>query len=655
MDGRQDIGGVIVDIVLGISMAPDSVQMVLLQGENADGATVDEREFTGTTADDSPTASAADRVLAAILATGNDAAGAGLELSAVGVACTDQSEAAVLRDALTAHELENVMLVSAFLAATALTQFVGGAMGYDRTAVLFVEPDTATLAVVETTDGSVADVRKAQLNSESAAAAELLEMVAGLDELPTRPDGLFVVGSGVDITLIKPQLEEATSLAVSAPEEPETALARGAALASATLFASATAALAYAQDPGTGSLDASGLRKYLSVADAELGEDDVAYSAVPDEEASAPTVVIDASGESAPRRGRVLLVGTAATVAAISAALALEVALGIGLRSTVGLLPAPLQNLIAPVEHAIAPELGPVAAKKAVAPKPLSQPVGALPPAAPVPAAPAVPVPAAPAVPVPVVVPPIAPAPVPQVLLPDSPASPPVVQAPTQPSPPAESPQPIQVPLPQSPPPNQPPPEQGPQPNPGRGGGHPGNPGDGGPVNGPGPIHGAPGGGGPHGGGPVNGPGPGHGTPGGAPPEGSGPVGGGEPHSGGPGHGTPGGAPPEGSGPVGGGEPHSGSGPVGGSETPGSSGPASGGSETPDSSGPASGGSETPDSSGPASGGSDSGSSSSPSDSGSSSSPSDSGSSSSPSDSSGSSDSGSSSSDSGSSSSGGDE
>ena len=52
------------------------------------------------------------------------------------------------------------------------------------------------------------------------------EMVAGLDDLPTRPGGLFVLGSGVDVVPIKPQLEEATSLSVSTPEEPETALAR---------------------------------------------------------------------------------------------------------------------------------------------------------------------------------------------------------------------------------------------------------------------------------------------------------------------------------------------------------------------------------------------------------------------------------------------
>lgn len=146
------------DIVLGVSMAPASVQMVLLQGENGDGTTVDTNAFAVTADDGAPTVSASDRVLAALLATREDAARAGLELSAVGVACTDQLEAPALRDALTAHKMENVMLVSAFLAASAFTQSVGGALGYEQTAMLFVEPDTATLAVIDTSDGSVTDV-----------------------------------------------------------------------------------------------------------------------------------------------------------------------------------------------------------------------------------------------------------------------------------------------------------------------------------------------------------------------------------------------------------------------------------------------------------------------------------------------------------------
>ncbi len=552
------------DIVLGVSMAPAAVQMVLLQGENADGTTVDENEFVVTADEDSPTVSASDRVIAAIVATREDAASAGLELSAVGVACTDQLEAAALRDALTAHKMENVMLVSAFLAATTLTQSVGGAMGYERTAVLFVEPDTATLAIVETSDGSIADVRK-----EST--AELTKLVAGLDDLPTRPGGLFLVGCGVDIATIKPLLEEATSLTVSAPEEPETALARGAALASANapLFASSTAALAYERDPGTGAVDANALPEYLSIADAELGEDGLAYSAATDDEASAPTVVI----EGKPRRRPVLLVGTALAVAAISAVVALEIALTLGMHTTVGLLPAPLRNIIAPAQQAPAPATGQVAATKVAAPKPLNPPAAAPPPPAPLPAAlvpaapvpaaplpaapipvapvPAAPVPAAPDAPVPVVIPPIAPAPVPPVHLPH----PPVVQAP----PPPVEPPPIHVPPPHLPPPHEPPPGQGPWPNPG---------GHGGPVNGPGPSHGTPGGGPPEGGTPPSvGAPPEHGGPvgggdtpgGGAPLEHGGPVGGGE---------TPGGgAPLEHGGPASGGEIPSGGAPTGGSES----------------------------------------------------------------------------------------
>ena len=443
------------DIVLGVSMAPASVQMVLLQGENAHGATVDENEFAATADDDLPTVSASDRVVAAIVGTREDAISAGLELSSVGVACTDQLEAAALRDALAAHKLENVMLVSAFLAATALTQFVGGAMGYECTAVLFMEPGTATLAIVETSDGSIAGVDEKQLNTASGqiATAELMEMVAGLDELPTRPGGLFVVGYGVDVATIKSHLDEATSLTVNVPEEPETALARGAALASANapLFASSTAALAYAQDPGTGAVEMSFLPEYLSLTGAEVGEDDLAYSAAADDEASAPTLVISSgsgapAGNEPPRRPR-LLAGTALAVAGISAALALEIALSLGIRTTVGLLPAPIHDFIAPVEQALVPAPWPVAATKAVAPKPLGAPPAAAPvPAAPVPAAPVpvAPVPMAPAVPVPVVIPPIPQAPLPPVHLPDPPASPPVVQAPPHASPPAEPP-PIRV------------------------------------------------------------------------------------------------------------------------------------------------------------------------------------------------------------------
>ncbi len=575
------------DIVLGVSMAPSAVQIVLLQGENADGATVDENEFA-VAGDDSPTVSASDRVIAAIVGTRDDPNSAGFELSSVGVACTDQLEAAALRDALTAHKIENVMLVSTFMAATALAQSLGGAMGYDRTAVLFVEPDAAKLAVVEAPDGSMDDVHTEELHSVPGQTdcAKLIEMVAGLDDLESRPGGLFVVGRGVDVATIKRNLEEATSLAVSAPEEPETALARGAALASAYALASPIAALAYAQDPGTGVVDAAALPEYLAVDDA--GDDDVAYSAVEDDEAGAPTVVIaDDLAESAFRRRPKLLVGTVIAVAGFSAALALEIALTVGVHTTVGLLPAPLHNFLAPAEQLLAPVPQQVAAAPAAAPKPLSAPAVTPVPAAQLsavlaPAAPAVPVPAAPA---PQVLAPLAPAAAPSVQLPNAPASPPVVQAPP-PSAPVQPP-PIYVPPPHSPPSHLTPPDQGPGTNPGSPGGggpvngpghwnpgsvphpgHPGNPGDGGPVNGPGPDHGNPGAGGPHEGGSATGAEPGHGIPGGTPPDVSGPVGGGE---------TPGSSGPAGGGAETGGGNTSGGTEAGGSDT-GSAGADTGGS-----------------------------------------------------------------------------
>nr|WP_318546711.1 hypothetical protein [Mycobacterium lepraemurium] len=81
------------------------------------------------------------------------------------------------------------------------------------------------------------------------------------------PGGLLLVGAGVDVAPLKQVLQTSTFLDVSVAEEPQTALARGAALAAANapLFASSTAALAYAQDPGTGAVDQYSLPDYLYV------------------------------------------------------------------------------------------------------------------------------------------------------------------------------------------------------------------------------------------------------------------------------------------------------------------------------------------------------------------------------------------------------
>src|SRR6201996_2345473 len=403
------------DVVLGLSMAPAAVRMVLVEGENADGVTVDDDNFDIVADDDAATLSAADQVISTILGTREGATQAGYALASTGVTWTDPVEAVALREALATRKIENVMLVSAFMAAAALAQMVGSATGNAHTALLFVEPDTATLAVVDSADGSITDVHKELISSDDTV-TELAGMVAGLDALETHPEHLFIVGSGVDIGTLKAQLEAVTSLPVSAPEEPDTALAWGAALASANapLFASSTAALAYAQDPATGEVDPYAVSPgFLAVPDGppgtELGEDDLAYSAIPDEEAEANTAALDVAGDGHREPRPLLLVGSVLAVVVVAAILALEVSLALGIRpSAVALLPRPLQNFLVPTQQAPAPAPAPVSAPAPLvnhaqvpvaAPPPVKAQIPASPPAAPPTA------PAAPPVPVAVVVP----------------------------------------------------------------------------------------------------------------------------------------------------------------------------------------------------------------------------------------------------------
>jgi hypothetical protein len=202
-------------------------------------------------------------VIAAIVGTREGAAAGGYRLTSTGVTWTDPAEVGAPRDAIASHDVGSVMLVAPLLAAAALAQTVGDALGYEHIAMLFVERDSATLAVVEIADGSIVDLHRQPLSGgpEKDIAGELAAMVGGLDAPGSPADGVFVVGCGAgcgaDVVAIKAALDAATALAVIVPEEPDTALARGAAVASANapLFPSSTAALAYSEDPGTGEVN----------------------------------------------------------------------------------------------------------------------------------------------------------------------------------------------------------------------------------------------------------------------------------------------------------------------------------------------------------------------------------------------------------------
>ena len=355
------------DIVLGMSMAPETVRMVLIEGEAAGGVTVDQNRFS--VADEATAAAAADRVITAILGARESAAQGGYQVTTSGVTWTEPAEAAALRNALAARKIESVMLVSAFMAAAALAQAVGSATNSARTALLFVEPGTATLAVVDTTDGSIADVHRQPLPSDDdAALAKLAAMVSSAESMKARPDGVFIVGSDVDIPLIKPTLDAATSLSVTAPEEPEMALARGAALAAANaqLGAPRTVGMPYPQDPPT-----------AARAFAEAPEKD-------SKTAPAPAARREAAAERPSRKPVVAIV--AVTMIFIAGVVGLALALAFSMRSHPEQQPDTNQTVVAPGTPAPPPNAPPPGPPP---PSAVQPPQPAAPPPAPAPIAPA--------------------------------------------------------------------------------------------------------------------------------------------------------------------------------------------------------------------------------------------------------------------------
>ncbi len=311
------------EIVLGVSMTPTTVSIALVEGEKADGVIV-EHDVLNTAIDGSATSSAPDHVIAAVLGTQEGAIGGGHHLVSTGVTWTDHAEAAVLREALVARGIEDVLLVSELHAAAALAQAVGRALAYDKTALMFVERDTATLAVVETADGSVVKVLSQSLHGADAIAV-VAEMVTDLDVQDSVAQGLFVVGSGVDVTAVKAHLKDLVSVPVIAPEEPRLALARGAALASAHAprYDTTTIGLAYSQDP-------DGTTVYpMALADAAttfLGHDD----------ASPDTADIALDPDDVPERSKAfLLMGSSLTAIFVAGVMALVITMVINIQPTV--------------------------------------------------------------------------------------------------------------------------------------------------------------------------------------------------------------------------------------------------------------------------------------------------------------------------------
>jgi hypothetical protein len=309
------------EIVLGVSMTTTTVRMVLVEGEKADGVTIESGAFDTAAADGVPRGSPSEQVSAAILATQQSALSSGHHLVVSGVTWIDEPASASLRDSIAARGLDNVVLVSEQHAAGALAQTVGRALGYDTTAVILLKPGTATLSIVNSADGSIVEART--LSLDSIEATEVLpEMVALLKAADSRPQGVFVVGSDMDVRSVKANLESLISQPVIVPEEPELALARGAALAAGNApgFEASTCGLAYSQDPDT---TAAGRPVKLSDADTEAAPIDCGE-------------IVDGmeTGDEKDRRRLLMPVGSLVAGTFVVGAVALVMSLAVSIRPT---------------------------------------------------------------------------------------------------------------------------------------------------------------------------------------------------------------------------------------------------------------------------------------------------------------------------------
>ena len=220
------------DAVLGLSVTPSAVGLVLVEGQDADGATMDREAFEVRSRRQSSALDTSEKAAAAVLRTEAIAAARGHRLHSIGVTWSDDAdtEASLLLRSLSDSGFDNVVPVRLPEATEALAWGIAEVIGDEITAVCVIEPETVITLIVHTREGAVQTAINHAIDSEE-------QLIRWLSAVFTRadwqPEALVVVGSGGDLDALMPRLEDVLSVPVFAPAEAELALARGAALASA--------------------------------------------------------------------------------------------------------------------------------------------------------------------------------------------------------------------------------------------------------------------------------------------------------------------------------------------------------------------------------------------------------------------------------------
>ena len=224
--------GVHVDAVLGLSMTPTSVGMVLVEGHEADGAPADRDAFEVQPG----TIHTPEQAAAAVRRTEALAATRGVRLHSIGVTWSEDADdqASLLMQSLSESGFDNVVPIRLPEATEALARGIADVIGHQTTAVCVIEPETVITLIVHADDQGAGAVQTAVNHAIDSDESLISWLSAVFTRADWQPEALVVVGSAGGFDDLLPLLEDALSVPVFSPAEAELALARGAALASAS-------------------------------------------------------------------------------------------------------------------------------------------------------------------------------------------------------------------------------------------------------------------------------------------------------------------------------------------------------------------------------------------------------------------------------------
>jgi hypothetical protein len=211
-----------VDAVLGLAMTPSSIGLVLVEGNDVDGFTMDHDAVEIMNSEDAT---------AAVLRSEALAATRGLRLKSIGLTWSDDAdaEASMLMQSLSESGFDNVVPVRFPEANEAVARGIADALGCGTTAVCTIEPEFAITMIVHTASGAVHTAVNHSIGSRTGLTSWLSAVFARAD---WQPEALVVIGSAGNFESLLPGLQDALAVPVFTPEEADLALARGAALVS---------------------------------------------------------------------------------------------------------------------------------------------------------------------------------------------------------------------------------------------------------------------------------------------------------------------------------------------------------------------------------------------------------------------------------------